>query len=101
MRIRYALIALMSGCSGCAAMPAIEAAGSGLSALGAYFSYKALQQDPVEVTTISKECTFIRYISIPCEERAGLSPETKQAIADQNRRAVELCGIEKASTQCQ
>ena len=94
--MRYAttiLLTLAVGCSGCEAIPAI---GASASATGAYFSYKALQQDPVNVTTISKECILgFEYTRVSCADRAVMSDELKQKIARDNRVLVELCGVEK------
>lgn len=98
-RTRFTLIGLLIatiGFDGCAAVgPAVKAGTAGLSAASAYWSWQALQSDPVNVTTLSRECTFIRYVQVPCDERKQLSAETKKAIADNNRLAIEICGMER------
>ena|SRR3990167_11181612 len=82
------------GCGG--AVPVIEAVGTVTSATGAYFSYKALQQDPVNVTTVAKECVLkMEYVRVNCAARPYLTPEEKDVIAKNNRTLVEICGVVK------
>src|SRR3990167_2081443 len=100
--ITLLLLATISffGCGG--AITVVETVGSAASAAGAWWSYKALRKDPVEVTTIGRECGFYQYVRVPCGERGALSAETKKAIADNNRLAVEFCpGMERpAALDC-
>ena len=98
--MRYAttiLLSLIIGCSGCAGLQTgLEVAGAGASAAGAYFSYKALRQDPVNVTTVSKECILgFEYTRVSCADRSVMSIELKDKIARDNRVLVELCGVER------
>ncbi len=84
----------MNGCS--AIGPALEVGSAGLSAAGAYFSYQALNADPVEVTVLARECVVPpRYIRVDCEARAHVPEEILDAIAAQNAANVALCGIER------
>lgn len=103
MRIKCAptILALTIFCSGCAgAGAALKAGTAAASAAGSYWSYKAFKADPVQVTTLSRECTWFKYVSVPCEQRAAIRAAADgeallKSIADNNRLAVELCGIEK------
>ena len=84
------ILILVSGCSltGCVGIQVVSA---GLSAVGGYYSYKASKIDPVEVTTISKDCYLYKYVSVPIPERESLSEETKRAIATNNFTMVSNC----------
>mgnify|MGYP001576058036 FL=1 len=74
----------------------LQTVGASASATGAYFSYKALQQDLVNVTTIGKECILgFKYTRVSCADRAVMSSELKDKIARDNRVLVELCGVER------
>ena len=85
------ILILITGCSltGCVGIQVVSA---GLSAVGGYYSYKASKIDPVEVTTISKDCYLYKYVSIPVPERESLSEESKRAIAVNNKLMTENCG---------
>ena len=106
-RIKCALtiLILTLSCNGCAGVGiAVKAGTAAASAAGSYWSYKAYQQDPVSVTTLSKECTFIHYVSVPCDQRAAIrstpnGEATLKEIAKNNQLAVELCGIEKPPSE--
>ena len=76
----------LTGCVG------IQVVSAGLSAVGSYYSYQTSKKDPVEVTTISKDCYLYKYVSIPVPERESLSEETKRAIAINNKIMTENCG---------
>lgn len=93
------LVAMTGGLTtGCSAFlgPVVELASAGLSAAGAYFSYQALKQDPVNVEVLARECVGdLKYIRVPCEERAGLSEATKEAVARVNQLLVVVCGVER------
>jgi len=102
---KYALILtiLLIGTNGCGgAVPVIEAVGTGASTLGAYYSYKALQQDPVQVTTVAKECVLgLEYISIGCPAWEVMTDVEKQSISTTNRTLVEICGADRPPpTRC-
>lgn len=98
--MRYATTILLiqilgiSGCGG--AVPVIEAVGTVASTTGAWFSYKALQQDPVQVTTVAKECVLgMKYISIGCPAWEVMTDVEKQSISVTNRTLVEICGADR------
>ena len=95
--MRSLLILLTLGCSGCGAIePIASVIGAAASATSGYYSYKVYQQDPVEVTTLSKECVLgLKYARISCETREVMTDEEKRLLAENNRKLVEICGIEK------
>lgn len=68
--------------------------GTATSAGGTYFSYQASKIEPVEVTTLSKECVLgLDYVQIGCDSRKGMTQAEKRSIATNNRKLVEICGI--------
>jgi len=93
--LKITLTILIVGCSlqGCIFL---QATTSAASAVGSYYSYQAYQQDPVNVTTLSKDCLLgLKYARISCNSRVYMTDDEKAVLAENNRKLVELCGIEK------
>jgi len=81
----------MTGCS--VAPELVSVVGSATSS---YFSYQASKIEPVEVTTLSKDCILnLKYAQISCVTRRVMTKAEKQVISTNNRKLVEICGIDK------
>ncbi|GAI78377.1 unnamed protein product [marine sediment metagenome] len=78
----------------CAVLPElVSGIGTGISG---YYSYKAATRDPVEVTTISRDCLFYEWVPVSDEVWDTLPVKLKQSIGLNNKLAVQNCpNIEK------
>ena len=93
MKLILTILIVGSSLQGCIFL---QATTSAASATGSYYSYQAYQQDPVNVTTLSKECLLgLKYARISCNSRVYLTDDEKAVLAENNSKLVELCGIEK------
>jgi hypothetical protein len=91
------LLLLVLQLNGCASLGLLgEVVGPAFSATGAYFSYKASKVEPINVTTVSRDCYLKTYIQVTCENRVELK-QTKegmallQNIAKENKLFAEQC----------
>lgn len=82
------VLILTIGISGCVALEVIP---SVLSATGSYYSYKAAKVEPVNVTTISKDCHLYEYVEVDDETWEALPNDVKQHIGINNKLMVENC----------
>jgi len=81
-------------CSGCAVLA--DVIPPVVSTVGSYFSYEAANVDPVEVTTISKDCYIKKYISVNCALRTAIratedGESLLKNISDENKLYMEIC----------
>ena len=95
MRARYAVLLAISTTLTCSGCQLLQVASAGAGAVSSYYSYKASKVEPVAVTTISKDCLWYSYITVPQLDRLTATSELTDQIKVNNKLAVTHCSAIK------